>query len=285
AAAVWSRHLRGDRVAGGFDVGAHWFTLPWQRLEPGAFADAALGGITGPLEPGLLALVALYVVAGAAEARRRGGLDRGLLGTSALFAAVAMLAPDSYMNTAAFAARWLPEALALLVLAVPPPAFRPGLLRGLAVTGFLLFVLASSAAWVVFDDEDLAGFDAALSAIPDRARVVGLSFTRHSSVIKGHVFEQMFAYAQVVHGGSLNFSFALHGSSLVRYRGVRIEPFTSAFEEHPERFSRRDLAFFDVALVNGPPALHERLSHLSGFVPVTARGPWRLYRLEPAGPR
>ncbi len=281
AAAAWSFHVRGERVAGGFDVGAHWYVPPWQRLAPAAFTDAAFGGLVGATEPMLLALVAVYVVAGAVEAKRKGGMDRGLLGASALLGAVALLAPDKYLNTASFAARWLPEALALLVLAVPPPAFRPSLLRALAVGGFVLFGLATAATWVVFDDEELDGFESALAAVPERARVVGLDFVRRSQLIKGEPFMQMFAYAQAIHGGTLNFSFAQHGSSPVRFRRVRLERFTPALEAHPARFSRLDLQYFDVALVNGPPPVHSRLSHYPGFVPVTTRGPWRLYRLDP----
>jgi hypothetical protein len=284
-ALVWSLRLRTERAATGFDVAPHWFAMPWQRLVPNVWVDAALGGLRGPLEAVVLALVALYLAAGALTARRTGGLDRGLAAAALLFAAIAFVAPDKYLNTIRFGARWMPTAFVLALLAVPAPSWRPRVLRPLAMLVALVFFAATAAAWLAFDDNEMDGFERALREVPDGARVVGLDFVRESDIVAGQPFFQMFAYAQVLHGGQLNFSFAEHGSSLVRFRTPRVAHFTPGLEWNPTRFAPRDLRAFDVAIVNASPRVHDRLEQLPGVEPRAAAGHWRLYRLSTRAPR
>ena len=94
-------------------------------------------------------------------------------------------------------------------------------------------------------------------------------------------FLQAFAYAQVLHGGRLNFSFADFVPSPVVFRDFGHWRWTLGLEWFAERVQPSDLAFFDYALVNGNEAVHERFSRLFGVPGVTNQGRWRLYRLEP----
>ncbi len=283
-AAVWSIRLRAERTAGGFDVAAHWYVMPWLRLAPSYFVRTSLGGLRGPLETGVLALVAMYFVAAIHTAVRRGGSDRALLAASAMFGAVALVAPDMYLGTLAFASRWLPFALVSLALALPQPAWRPNVLRRLALGTAMVFVAVTTAAWAAFEQE-LTGLDRALAVLPANARIVGLDFVRYSDVIEAEPFFQMFAYAQALHGGELNFSFAEHGSSLVHYRVPRPVEFGRGLEWHPMTFRARDAAVFDAALVNALPSVHEQFAHLPGVVALTTSGRWRAYRFVHAASR
>jgi hypothetical protein len=142
----------------------------------------------------------------------------------------------------------------------------------------------TAAAWRAVAVEELTGLEPALAAVPENARVVGLDFVRFSQFVRGQPFFQDFAYAQVLHHGTLNFSFSEHGSSLVRDRAPRAPAFTSGLEWRPQRFRDSDLRFFDVALVHGDEHLHDWLAQHRGFVPVTTAGEWRLYRLQPPSP-
>jgi hypothetical protein len=279
----WTWHLRAARASSGFDVAATWATLPWQRLQPSSLVEGALGGLRGSIEGALLLLATAYLVAGLILAWRRGGHDKLLLAVASLFFSVYVLAPDKYLNTIAFNSRWLPSALALALLAVPVP-WRPRLSTPLALTIFALFMALTAAAWRAVVVEELTGLEPALAAVPDNARVVGLDFVRVSQLIRGQPFFQLFAYAQVLHHGRLNFSFAEHGSSLVRDRAARNPPFTIGLEWKPQRFADDDLRFFDVALVQGNDRVHDALARHPGFTPVTTEGRWRLYRLHAPSP-
>ncbi len=282
AAAFWSWRLGAERSAGGFEVGARWSTLPWQRVLPDAWVSSALGGLQGPLESVVVGLATLYVIAGAIATRdSERKLDRGLAALAGLLLATALLAPNKYLNTLGFASRWLGPAYVLAILAVPPPPrIRPALMLLLSFATLTLFVTATTASWMAFENEELLGLETALAQVPDGSRVVGLDFVRKSDIIAGDPFLQLFAYAQALHGGTLNFSFAEHGSSLVRYRAPRSEGFTPIMEWFPDRFQPSDAQYFDVALVNAPPSLHIRLAQTGEFEPTSASGTWRLYRLH-----
>jgi hypothetical protein len=113
----------GQFTDGAFDAAAHWIEGPVARLA--GTADAAFGGLRGPVEPGVLAVLGIWIVAGLARADRR--VDRELLlAGAALFIAYLAL-PDKVLNTISFAHRWAPLAVMLLVLAAPRPRAGRGL--------------------------------------------------------------------------------------------------------------------------------------------------------------
>ena len=75
------------------------------------------------------------------------------------------------------------------------------------------YCLATAAAWSAFERDELRGLDTALAALPPTPRLLGLDFVRHSPRMKRQVYMHFNAYAQLLHGGRLNFSFAVAARS------------------------------------------------------------------------
>lgn len=277
-AAAWFSGLGGT----GFATPPLWAAPQW-RLDPRWWVEAAFGGLTSGIET--VAFLALLAWLGLAIAGSRGRLgetaDRrlALLGAGMLLAV--LLLPDKYTNTIELNTRWAAPGLAALLLAAPP--VRLGRRPAAAVAGLLLVGYAAwtAATWRRFERVELAGLPAALAALPAEPRVVGLDYRRRSALLDNPAFLQSFAWAQVLHGGVLNFSFAEFPPSLVVYReGLR--PWSSGLEWFPERLRPQDLAWFDFALVDAPPELHRRIELHPAMEPVTSEGFWRLYRIAPS---
>jgi hypothetical protein len=153
----------------------------------------------------------------------------------------------------------------------------------MAALGLLVAMVGTTTAtWVQFDRRGYAGLAESLRALPDRPRVIGLDLAPASKVVKGRPFIQAFAYAQVLHGGELNFSFADFAPSPVVYKIRRQPTWTSGLEWQAGHVRRSDLDQFDYALVNADEMTHERFAARFAVAPVTAQGRWRLYRLRPA---
>jgi len=208
-------------------------------------------------------------------------VDRELLLAAALLAALAFALPDLRTNTIAFAKRWAPGAVVLLVLGAPVPRWRPST-QYLAATGLLVTVVAGTTmAWIEFERRECSGLTESLRALPERPRVIGLDLAQDSALIKGRPFLQTFAYAQVLHGGELNFSFADFAPSPVVYKTRRKPTWTWGLEWSAGLVQRSDLEQFDYALVNGDEPTHRRFTSHFGVAPaVTDQGRWRLYRLR-----
>ena len=279
AALVWYPHLE----ALGFVSPTAWLTPPLERLSPEWIVNALFGGIYGPSEPLLVALIATWVAAGwwSNRGALRAAADFDLLWTGLLLIALAFVLPDQYMNTVLFASRWMPWGAILVILAAPAPRLLGALQRPLALATVAVFCLATGLAWLRFERNELSGLQAALAALPDQQRVIGLDLVRDSDVIKGRPFLQTFAYAQVLHGGRLNMSFAGHAPSLVVYRRPEPAPWTPSLEWFAERVRASDLGYFDYALVNGGADIHAQALRFP-LVPVTSDGRWRLYKVTEA---
>jgi hypothetical protein len=268
----------------GFDSPTRWFFMPSARLSVSWLVEAIFGGLRGPIE--YLALAALAGWIGLALYQHRGDLaravDRELLLAAALLACLAFALPDLQTNTIAFARRWAPCAAALLVLGAPLPRWRPAVHYAAALGLLAAMVGATTVTWIQFERHGYAGLTESLRALPERPRVIGLDLAPDSEVVKGRPFLQAFAYAQVLHGGELNFSFADFAPSPVVYKTRRQFTWTSGLEWYPGRVRRSDLDQFDYALVNADEMTHERFAARFTVAPVTAQGRWRLYRLRPA---
>jgi hypothetical protein len=275
-AALWYPHL----AALGFVSPTIWFTPPLARLSPEWLVDSVLGGFYGPAEP-LVALILLaWVVGGVVQQRGawRARVDADLVCTGLGLVALALVLPDEHMNTIQFAARWLPMGTVLIVLGVPPPALLVPWQRQLAVAVLAVFSVATTVTWQRFERDELSGLPAALAALPDGQRVIGLDLVQESPVIKGRPFLQTFAYAQVLRGGSLNASFAGFAPSLVVYRERRPVPWTLNLEWFAARVRPQDVTYFDYALINGRPDTHGQALAFP-LAAVTDTGRWRLYRV------
>lgn len=266
-----------------------WATGPLDRLTLSELTDSALGGIKGPAELAVFGLIAAWIVVGLYQNRSnlRDTIDWSFLLAGLLFFSLAVFLPDKYMNTIRFGQRWMPPAWIMLVLAFPAPALRPILGHAMALTVVGAFCTAVAFAWLSFERTDMSGLKQSLEALPNSSRVMGLAFMRHSESVKGWPFIQAFAYAQVLKGGTLNFSFAEWSPCLVVHKVPFRRPWTGGLEWFPERVQLSDLDHFDFLLVFGPEEIHERWAKLSRLSPVTRTGRWRLYRVlqQQGGPQ
>lgn len=266
----------------GFASQTLWDTSPLQRLAPAWLSDAALGGLRGIGEPVFFGLVCAWILL-AWFLHRRQPSERGnpeLLLVGVVFLLLALLLPDLQTKTIRFAQRWVPPALAALLLAAPALRLRERYASLVAVLALGAFLAWTSASWVTFDRREMTGLKAAVEALPPRPRVLGLSLLKESEVVRAFPFMQAFAYSQVRRGGELNFSFADFAPSLVVYRPRRVKPWTTGLEWFPQRATPADLKHFDFVLMNGTEPMHAALRQ-TGVQPVTPSGRWRLYRVPP----
>ncbi len=284
-ALVWYARFRGTGFAG---IPQVWGLAPYQRLYPQHLRDAMLGGLEGPSEGIVAALLLLWIVVGLGQARAR--WREAIDGPLVLAAAVMLLAyvvlPTKLMNTVFFNSRWMPPAATLLLLGLPAPTLRlrPVLLRAGALALVTVFCLSTALAWRLFEIEDLSGLQASLARLPERPKVLGLDYLLHSATVKGSPFVQTGAWAQVLHGGRLGFSFAEFPPSLVVFAPGWQPTVTPGLEWHAARVQPSDFMQFDYALIGAPPQLHERFATIPALEPLVEHGRWRLYRVRPEPP-
>jgi hypothetical protein len=284
--AIWFPHL----AERGFSSATEWGAALLTRLQPAWLLDAAFGALAGPAEPIIFGGIVVWIAVGLWGAwRGRGGVggttDRECLLAASLFLALVLLLPVKHTNTIQFAERWAPFAVILALLALPAPPIRPVVERAAALGLLAVLALWTATAWRTFEAADLAGLHTALDTLPARPRVIGLDYVGSTPVFKTRPFIQTFAYAQVLHGGTLNFSFAEFAPSLVVFTHRPRWPWTRELEWFPHRAVASDFAHFDYALINGGPDIHRSIRQLFPIVPVTDEGTWRLYatRAKPAG--
>ncbi len=277
AAAVWYPQLS----AAGFVSSTVWADTPTGRVSFSWLVDAAFGGLYGPTEYAVAGALTAWVLVALWQHRAaaRNDVDAELLFAAALFLVSALFLPDQHMNTIQFAARWVPPGMILLVLAVPAPVFDVALQRVVSLAVVAVFCLSTALAWMRFERVEMSGLREALETLPATSRVLGLDFVKDSAVIKGRPFMQAFAYAQVLKGGQLNFSFAQFAPSLVVFKERHKQPWTNTLEWFAERVQPADFAYFDYAIINARPDTHAVFSAKSEITPATSKGRWRLYRV------
>jgi hypothetical protein len=274
--AVWYPLL----AENGFVSRTTWFVPILKRFSFFWLADGALGGLRGWSEPIVLGVVLAWCAVSLWEHRRKLGevIDADLAWLAAACFGLALVLPDQHMSTIGFSVRWLAPAMIAFVLALPAPRLGARWQSLLSVSLVAVFCLSTTLAWMRFERDELSGLDASLAALPASTRVLGLDFVKVSSVIKGRPFLQTFAYAQVVRGSWLNFSFAAFAPSLVLYREPLGIGWTSGLEWSAEKVRASDFRYFDYALVNAAEEVHEVLARRAPVVPVTTHGRWRLYQ-------
>jgi hypothetical protein len=261
-----------------------WTPPIWARLSPFVLVEALLGGIRGPLEYVVLAAAAVWIGVGLWQARRtlRTSVDAPLLACGLMLFVAALVLPLKYESTVQFWVRWTAPAVILLVLALPPPAIAPRLLRAWALGVLGALCIVTTLAWTTFERTELSGLPAALEALPPSPNVLGLDFTKGSPTVKGRPFMQAFAYAQVLRGGRVSLSFAEFPQTFVAFEQPPPHPWTLGLEWYAERVRDSDIRHFDHVLVDGPDSVHEAFSLRRGLTPVTTEGHFRLYRVERA---
>lgn len=279
-AATWYPRLAQHRAQ--FETSAIWRHDWWQRFHPLGLLETIMGGAAGPNPAAMGGALAFWVlivlVTRWGELRRSS--DRVLLFAAAMLGLLALAAPDKYMNTISFAERWAPCSVALLLVGLPAPRLR---LRFAFSAGLLgAACMATCFAWLSFSTIEMTGFRSALDASPPSARVLELDMVRESAFVGGRPFMHMMAYLQAEKGGSLNFSFAEHGSSLVSYRSPRERTWFPDLLWFPERARTADVRAFDIVLVNAVPQDHQSFREHAPVVAITDSGRWRLYAVRPA---
>jgi hypothetical protein len=210
----------------------------------------------------------------------KGLVDFPLLLSAALFFTFFILLPDKYMNTIRFAQRWAPPAMISLLLALPAPKLRNRLRNAIAVMILAALCTVTTFAWKAVERQELSGLASSLAALPENPRVLGLSMLQHSRFVKGFPFIQMFAYSQVLKGGSLNFSFAEFSPCLVNFKKF-VPTWTNGLEWFPWLAKQSDLNHFDFVIYGAPENIQTKILANPRLVPVTHEGIWRLYKIKP----
>jgi hypothetical protein len=274
-AAIWYRQMTG------FSSPTRWIVTPSGRLSFSWIVDSTLGGLQGPIEYGLVAFLALWIALGLAQSRDRlhECVDRDLCLAAALFTAMVFALPNLHQNTIAFAARWQPVAAIMLLLALPPPRWDRRLRDATALAVVAAFTVVTSLGWMRVERDEYDGLTESLAALPPNPRVIGLDYVKTSATVKGRPFLQGFAYAQVLRGGQLNFSFAEFAPMAVVYKAPTTpRRWTRGLEWAAEQATPADVAQFEYALVNGERWQHASVTAWAGLTPLTGEGRWRLYR-------
>jgi hypothetical protein len=259
-----------------------WADPPWARLSPVWLTNAAFGGLYGPIEYAVFAGIAIWMVLGIVQnwSRIRESIDKPLLAAGLFLLTISLVLPYKYENTIQFSSRWLAPALILLLLALPTPAIAPRLVMAWAAGLLAAFCLSTALVWRSFERVELAGLATALDALPPSPSVLGLDFAKESQTIKGRPFLQSSAYAQVVRGGRLGFSFAEFPPMLVIFDKPQPHPWTVGLEWMAEQATSNDIQHFDYVLANGAPDILTYLTTRPDLEPVTTEGRFWLFRVK-----
>jgi len=279
AALFWYDYLKRT----GFGGETVWALNPLSKLNFEFLVNSGLGGLRHSIEPLIIVAVLFWIVASLVANRRRRlwGCDPHFLALTVLLLVVYMAAPDKHTNTIRFSARWLPFVFISALMTIGKLPLRPLLRAGVPLVLLATHMVTTAAYWKRFEEHDLQGLREALAVLPEAPRVVGLSYLETTPYVIGRPYLQSFAWAYVLHGGELNFSFGYFSPSLVVYEDLlaRIQ-WTWGLEWFPKRVRRSDFRFFDYALIAGDDAAHMTVSRIPELEPVSGEGPWRLYRTE-----
>jgi hypothetical protein len=266
----------------GFESPSKMAVMPWERLSPSWFAEWSLGALEGWFEPAFLLFALLWSALGLWQARGKlkEKIDAELLFPGVLLLLASLLLPYVSSNTTLFAQRWLSPALVLLLLGLPAPSLKSAFAgTAVALATFVTLCLLTAGAWREVEKNEFSGLDEALSALPEKSSVLGLDYLQKSRYLKTQrPFLQTFAYAQVVKGADLSFSFADYANSLVYFEPKRERPWTRQLTWFPKNLKVGDLKYFTHVIAGGLDETHESLQKTGYFEPVTSTGVWRLYR-------
>jgi hypothetical protein len=283
-AVVWYQKLAAFRSGLGFDTAPHWFVSPLERLNPEWIVNSVFGGLRGSIEwiifIGIIIWIVLALYANRGELWK--SINKKQFAAGLVFLTIVFFAPNKYMNTISFAARWFPVAMIFIVMSIPPPKFLSQFLFIYVFFFLFTFSLITTLIWHKFEANELSGLSGALQKIPENQSVLGLDLVKESNCIKGRPFLQTFAYAQVLHGGTLNFSFAEHYSGIVDLKSVQIHSsWTHGLEWSAERVKFEDFDHFDYVLVNSQVNFYPVFNSIIPVLePITTNGRWRLYKCK-----
>lgn len=268
-----------SRAGGGFPMAMFWDPMV-RRFTPEGIVDGLLGGVRGGVEVLVVGAVVAWLVAGL-RARRgelRAVIDRELLLAACVLLLAWAASPDMIAMTLGASRRWLPYAAMLFVLALPAPRANLRMLRAAGALPALALLVTTADAWRFYDRAELGGFREALQALPEGASLLGLGLME-SQGLKGAVFFQTHAWAQVMRGAHTDLSFTDLGAGLVVAKEPRARPLAYPLSLRPYEVRPEDFLHFQYALVTGPQGVHLELEGDPNLTSVTDGLPWRLYRV------
>ncbi len=278
---LWFPKLTAVRTALGFDTTAYWIVSPLERIQPKWLLESMLGGLHGPTEALIIGSIIIWVglIIKTNWGQLRVHVDKEFLSIGTFLILVVLLAPEKYMNTLYFGSRWAPVAMILFLLALPLPRIPGPIIVTIAILPIVILSFTTCYYWYRFNTIENSGLEESLKMITDDKRVLGLDYMQTSELIYGRPFLQTFAYAQVLHGGKLNFSFAYHHSGIVSFiRTEGAHRWTPGLEWYAQRVVPNDFYKFDYALINGSVNVHRLFTSEPELKPLTTDGRWRVYQ-------
>jgi hypothetical protein len=279
---IWFFQFAAAREHLSFDTTPSWHTSFLERLDPYWLAHSILGGIHGIAEPlvclGIILWILLSIKTNWGNIRKKLEPELFLMGT--ILSCIVLVAPEKYINTIFFAQRWAPIAATFFLFSLPPPRVPELWKLGGVILVLSFFSSATSYSWCQFEKQENNGLEESLAHISDTPKVLGLDYLHESKYICGYPFLQTFAYAQVLHGGTLNFSFAEHNTGIVILDPAKKKKslWTEGLEWYPDKVKTEDMKYFDYALIHGTAFQHQFFSARPELVRITEEGSWRLYR-------
>ncbi len=137
-------------------------------------------------------------------------------------------------------------------------------------------------AFVRFERQAYAGFEAILSRIPLGSRVAGLIFDRNSPEVRFTPLLHAVAWVQVDRGGAVMFTFADFPQSPFHFRADNRPPRVGArWEWSPQMvIPDHELQYYDYVLVRGS---RRTMGTSTRFQLVESQGPWSLYQQRDPG--
>lgn len=260
-----------------------WRTHYADRASLGMVVHFALGGLSGVAPHIVILGIVAWIVIGARQKWQNiwAEMDKGLFLTAVMVFGGVLILPDQVDISVLVWQRWLPVAAVFFVLAMPAPRMPVFWRRLVAVALVAVLSVGTTVAWVEFQKRDLSGLPEALDALPPNSRVIGLDYCKLSPLVEGRPYLQIFAYAQALKGGRLNFSLAEMNRCLVVFRDREFHPWTRKLEWYAEKAGPRDVRFFDFVIACGMTELvHKEILQGLPVTPVTTTGRWRLYRVN-----
>jgi hypothetical protein len=281
--AVWFSNFMAAQTMFHRTIGMLWLTPPPERADPSWIAEFALGGLRGPIDIFLYGGVLLWIGASIATHWRniRRTIDSNYVLIGALFLSFSFLAPDEYMNAILFSARWFSVGMIFLLLGLPAPRISASYTLFASTVFLAVFSITTAIQWHRFEATENSGLKESLESIRNDSKVLGLDFKETSAILYGRPFLQTFAYAQAIHGGQLNFSFAEHHGGVVSFAHAdTTAKQTRRLEWSPEQVHFGDLQQFDYVLVCGSDEIHRTFASIPMLTELTTDGNWRLYQCK-----
>jgi hypothetical protein len=259
-----------------------WVLIPFiERLSPTVIVHAALGSLTSPILYLCLAAIATYILIVILIHKKDlwESIDKDLLLASAMLLLATQVLPDLFAGTLFFSDRWLAPGIVALLLSLHCIPWNPQILASSFCVIVGLYSAVTTVNWMEFEKEEMSGLTQAISALPASSSVFGVALNPESNILTGVPRLHMFAYAQVLKGGKLNFSFAQFHNSLVMFKDPR--PLWGRILVQLREVPPLPLLYGHEYLLVGADDSHHR--HLASTPYLRARtnsGNWRLYKIE-----